>query len=90
MHTLLNLQGNIPEFILISQGKLHDVNVWDYLVPSPGADYVMDRGFGLLARGDRQKSPRHRIDALHNPTDSDGRMQELSVQCRWLGMGQHR
>jgi hypothetical protein len=37
LHTLLNLQGSIPEFILISDGKLHDVNVLDYLVPSPGA-----------------------------------------------------
>jgi len=45
MHTLLNLQGNIPEFILISDGKLHDVNVLDYLVPTPGAYYVMDRGY---------------------------------------------
>lgn len=45
MHTLLNLQGNIPEFILISDGKLHDVNVLDYLVPLPGAYYVMDRGY---------------------------------------------
>jgi hypothetical protein len=45
LHTLLNLQGNIPEFILISDGKLHDVNVLDYLVPLPGAYYVMDRGY---------------------------------------------
>ena len=45
LHTLLNLQGNIPEFILISDGKLHDVNVLDHLVPSPGAYYVMDRGY---------------------------------------------
>lgn len=45
LHTLLNLQGNIPEFILISDGKLHDVNVLDYLVPVPGAYYVMDRGY---------------------------------------------
>jgi hypothetical protein len=45
LHTLLNLQGSIPEFILISDGKLHDVNVLDYLVPSPGAYYVMDRGY---------------------------------------------
>ena len=42
---MLNLQGNIPEFILISDGKLHDVNVLDYLVPVPGAYYVMDRGY---------------------------------------------
>ena len=45
LHALLNLQGNIPEFILISDGKLHDVNVLDYLVPAPGAYYVMDRGY---------------------------------------------
>jgi hypothetical protein len=45
LHTLLNLQGNIPEFILISDGKLHDVNVLDHLVPMPGAYYVMDRGY---------------------------------------------
>ena len=45
LHALVNLQGNIPEFILISDGKLHDVNVLDYLVPAPGAYYVMDRGY---------------------------------------------
>jgi len=50
LHTLLNLQGNIPEFILITDGKLHDVNVLDYLVPSPGAYYVMDRGYLDFAR----------------------------------------
>jgi hypothetical protein len=50
LHTLINLQGNIPEFILISDGKLHDVNVLDYLVPSPGAYYVMDRGYLDFAR----------------------------------------
>jgi len=50
LHTLMNLQGNIPEFILISDGKLHDVNVLDYLIPSPGAYYVMDRGYLDFAR----------------------------------------
>jgi len=45
MHTLLNLRGSIPEFILISDGKMHDVNVLDHLVPAPGAYYVMDRGY---------------------------------------------
>jgi hypothetical protein len=50
LHTLLNLQGNIPEFILISDGKLHDVNVLDYLIPLPGAYYVMDRGYLDFAR----------------------------------------
>ena len=46
----MNLQGNIPEFILISDGKLHDVNVLDYLRPAPGAYYVMDRGYLDFAR----------------------------------------
>jgi hypothetical protein len=45
LHTLMNLRGNIPEFILISDGKLHDVNVLDYLTPAAGAYYVMDRGY---------------------------------------------
>jgi hypothetical protein len=50
LHTLINLRGNIPEFILISDGKLHDVNVLDYLTPAPGAYYVMDRGYLDFAR----------------------------------------
>jgi hypothetical protein len=43
LHTLLDLRGNIPSFIFISDGKLHDVNILDQLVPEPGAIYVMDR-----------------------------------------------
>ena len=45
MHTLLDLRGNIPTFIHISDGKLHDVNVLDVLAPEAGAIYVMDRGY---------------------------------------------
>jgi hypothetical protein len=45
LHTLLDLRGNIPSFIHISDGKLHDVNVLDILIPEPGAFYVMDRGY---------------------------------------------
>ncbi len=45
MHTLLDLRGNIPSFIHISDGKLHDVNALDLLLPEPGAIYVMDRGY---------------------------------------------
>ena len=45
LHTLLNLHGAIPEFVLISDGKLHDVNVLDSLIPCPGAYYIMDRGY---------------------------------------------
>ena len=45
LHTLLDLRGNIPSFIHISDGKMHDVNILDRLVPEPGAIYVMDRGY---------------------------------------------
>lgn len=45
LHTLLDLRGNIPSFIHISDGKLHDVNALDLLVPEPGAFYIMDRGY---------------------------------------------
>jgi len=45
LHTLLDLRGNIPSFIFISEGKLHEVNVLDQLIPEPGAFYVMDRAY---------------------------------------------
>ena len=45
MHTLLNLRGNIPEFIHISDGKLHDVNILDILMVQAGGFYLMDRGY---------------------------------------------
>ena len=45
LHTLLDLHGNIPSFIHISDGKLHDVHALDMLLPEPGAIYVMDRGY---------------------------------------------
>ena len=50
MHTLLDLRGNIPSFIHVSDGKMHDVNVLDLLLPEPGAFYVMDRGYIDYAR----------------------------------------
>jgi IS4 transposase len=50
LHTLLDLRGNIPTFIHISDGKLHDVNVLDILLPEPGAFYIMDRGYVDFAR----------------------------------------
>jgi hypothetical protein len=50
MHTLLDLRGNIPSFIHISDGKLHDVHALDMLVPEAGAIYVMDRGYVDFAR----------------------------------------
>src|SRR5438105_4469172 len=45
MHTLLDLHGNIPTFIRVTEGKLHDVNILDELLPEAGAFYVMDRGY---------------------------------------------
>jgi len=45
IHTLLDLRGSIPTFIWITDGKVHDVNVLDHLVPEPGAIYVMDRAY---------------------------------------------
>ncbi len=55
LHTLLDLRGSIPSFIFISDGKMHDVNILDQLIPEAGAFYVMDRGyldFERLARLD--------------------------------------
>ena len=45
MHTLLDLRGPIPTFIEVSEGKLHDVNILDAIVPEPGSFYVMDRAY---------------------------------------------
>ena len=45
MHTLLDLHGNIPTFISITEGKVHDVNILDEILPEAGAFYVMDRGY---------------------------------------------
>jgi len=59
LHTLLDLRGSIPSFIFISDGKMHDVNILDHLVPEAGAFYVMDRGyldFERLARLDNARA----------------------------------
>jgi hypothetical protein len=45
MHTLLDLRGNIPTFIRVTDGKVHDVNLLDEIMPEAGAFYVMDRGY---------------------------------------------
>ncbi len=50
LHTLLDLRGNIPEVVYISDGKLHDVKALDLLIPLPGAYYVFDRGYLDFAR----------------------------------------
>ena len=50
MHTLLDLHGNIPSFIRITDGKTSDVNILDEFLPEAGAFYVMDRGYLDFAR----------------------------------------
>ena len=45
MHTLLDLHGNIPTFISITEGEVHDVNILDQILPEAGAFYVMDRAY---------------------------------------------
>jgi Transposase DDE domain/Domain of unknown function (DUF4372) len=50
LHTLIDLHGNIPCWIYVSDGKTHDVNVLDELLPEPGAFYIMDRGYIDFAR----------------------------------------
>ena len=45
LHTLLDLRGSIPTFISITEGKVHEVNILDELLPEAGAIYVMDRGY---------------------------------------------
>ena len=45
MHTLLDLRGNIPSFVAITDGKVHDVNILDALIPEPGAIYLMDKAY---------------------------------------------
>jgi hypothetical protein len=50
LHTLMDLRGSIPAFIHVSDGKLHDVNALDLLLPEAGAFYIMDRGYLDFAR----------------------------------------
>ena len=45
LHTLMNLRGNIPEFIHITEAKMHDVNILDLIIPTPGTYYIMDRAY---------------------------------------------
>lgn len=45
LHTLLNLRGSIPEFIHITEGKVHDVNILDILLIEAGSFYIMDRAY---------------------------------------------
>lgn len=53
LHTLIDLRGNIPTFIHLSDGKLHDVNVLDLFLLEAGAFYIMDRGYLDYGRDQR-------------------------------------
>ena len=72
LHTLLNLRGNIPEFIYISDGKLHDVNILDILIPEAGSIYVMDRGYVDFSR----------LYALHQATAFFVTRAKSNFQCQ--------
>ena len=50
MHTQIDLRGNIPSFIHVSNGKMHEVNALDLITPEPGSFMIMDRGFLDFAR----------------------------------------
>jgi hypothetical protein len=69
MHTLLDLRGNIPSFIHVSDGKLHDVHALDMLLPEAGAIYVMDRGYVDFTR----LHALHEAGASVPSTKADGR-----------------
>lgn len=53
MHTVIDLRGNIPSFIWITDGKVHDVNFLDEVVPEAGAFYIMDRAYNDFERLNR-------------------------------------
>ena len=75
MHTLLDLRGNIPAFIHISEGKLGDVNVLDILALEPGAIYIMDRGYwiGVIWTSiGFTCCIRHKLSSSHAPSRTPG------------------
>ena len=53
LHTLLDLRGNLPTTVIVTTGKVHDVNILDELLFEPGAIYIMDRGYVDFARLDK-------------------------------------
>ncbi|MFT5114232.1 MAG: hypothetical protein ACI8P9_003566 [Parasphingorhabdus sp.] len=74
LHTLLDIRGSIPTFIHISDGKMHDVNVLDLLLPEAGAFYVMDRAYVDFAR----------LDNLHQGSAFFVTRAKSNFQCRRL------
>jgi hypothetical protein len=81
LHTLLDLRGNIPFFIFISDGKLHDVNILDQLVPEPGAIYVMDRGYIDFERLGRFHEAAASLSSAPRPTSK----RSADTRTPWTG-----
>lgn len=50
LHTLMDLRGYIPTFIWLTDGRFHDVNILDHLIPEPGSIYLFDRGYTDFSR----------------------------------------
>jgi len=90
LHTLLDLQGNIPAFIHISDGKMHDVNILDILTLEAGAFYIMDRGYldferlftisqaGAFFVIRAKKNASYKRQYSHKVTDDD---KSLGIKC---------
>jgi len=80
LHTLIDLRGNIPTFLHITDGLVHDVNVLDLLIPEPGAIYVLDRGYVDFAR----------LHAFHLPLPPSSHAPRrtcvigASIRTRWI------
>ena len=74
LHTLLDLRGSIPSFIDITDGKLHEVNTLDILIPETGSFYIMDRGYLDFAR----------LYALHLASAFFIVRAKSNIQCRRL------
>ena len=80
MHTQIDLRGNIPSFIHVSDGKMHEVNVLDLMTPEPGSFSIMDRGFldfarlyrltqaGALSSSSAPKATRLSSACIHDPS----------------------
>ena len=74
LHTLLDLRGPIPSFIVITDGKFADVNILDILIPEAGSFYIMDRGYLDFAR----------LYALHQAHATFITRAKSNTQCRRL------
>jgi len=82
LRRLLDLRRNIPSFIHISDGKMHDVNVLDLLLPEPGAYYVMDRGYLDFER----LSTCTKQEASSSRAPSRTSRESAAISIRWIAL----